>query len=87
MQSQNNDIVVKVASVIAKQFNQDQASINPDILLQDVAQDSLDRIELIMRLEEEFNIEISDEDADALVSVNDVVSFVAAKKQSADHSL
>jgi acyl carrier protein len=44
--------------------------------IEDLGADSLDTVELVMRLEEEFGSEISDEDAEKLVSVGDVIRYI-----------
>ena len=48
-------------------------------LIEDLAVDSLDTIELVMALEEKFNIEIPDEDAEGMNTVDDVIRYVAKK--------
>ena len=47
--------------------------------IEDLGTDSLDTIELVMALEEKFNIEIPDEDAEKIYTVEDVVKYIAAK--------
>ena len=48
--------------------------------IEDLGADSLDIVELVMALEEEFNIEISDEDAEKIRTVKDVVGYIQAHK-------
>ncbi len=48
-------------------------------LIEDLAVDSLDTIELVMALEEKFSIEITDEDSEKINTVEDVVKYIAAK--------
>ena len=47
--------------------------------IEDLGADSLDIVELVMALEEEFNMEIPDEDAEKIQTVNDVVTYISAK--------
>ena len=48
----------------------------PQSTLQDLGADSLDMVEIIMKLEEQFGIEINDEDAEKLHNISDVVDYV-----------
>ena len=48
--------------------------------VEDLGADSLDQVELVMALEDEFNLEIPDEDAEKLKSVNEVLSYVKSKQ-------
>lgn len=60
----------------------EQLSVSPDAvkldskIIEDLGADSLDVVELVMALEEKFNIEIPDSEAEKLVSIQDVVSYV-----------
>ncbi|CZE47132.1 acyl carrier protein [Campylobacter geochelonis] len=60
----------------------EQLSVSPDAvkleskIIEDLGADSLDVVELIMALEEKFEIEIPDSDAEKLISINDVVSYI-----------
>ena len=67
----------KIATLMAEQLGIDKASITPDSeIIKDLGADSLDIVELIMALEEEFDIEIPDADAEKVVTVNDVVDYI-----------
>jgi acyl carrier protein len=66
----------KVIGIIEQRLNLSAGSVYLTNTLKDLGADSLDIVELIMTLEEEFGIEITDEKATALESVGDVVSFV-----------
>ncbi len=63
----------------------DQLGVDPDqmkseaSILDDLGADSLDVVELVMAIEEAFDIEISDEDAEAMRTVGDVESYVSAR--------
>lgn len=67
----------KVKSVLAQQFELDPESITMDTnLIDDLGADSLDVVELIMSLEDEFGIAISDNDADQLYTVGRIVDYL-----------
>jgi len=66
----------KITSIIAEKLNIDAASINAQSTLQDLGADSLDMVDIIMKVEEEFGIEINDEDAEKLHNVQDVINYV-----------
>ena len=73
----------RVRKIIAEQLGVDESEITPQTsFVDDLNADSLDLVELIMSLEEEFSkegksIEISDEDAEKIVTVQDAVNYVA----------
>lgn len=71
-----NDTYAKVIDIIADKLSIDKKSITPQSTLQTLGADSLDMVEIIMKLEEYFGIEINDEDAEKLSSVDDVVNYV-----------
>lgn len=67
----------KVKSVLAQQFEHDPESITMDTnLIDDLGADSLDVVELIMSLEDEFGIAISDNDAAQLYTVGRIVDYL-----------
>ena len=70
------DTSAKVIEIIAQKLKVDKNSVTPTSTLQDLGADSLDLVEIVMRLEEVFGIEINDEDAEKLHNVNDVVEYV-----------
>ncbi|WQY13483.1 acyl carrier protein [Helicobacter pylori] len=66
-----------IQAVIAEQLNIDASQVTPEAkLVKDLGVDSLDIVELIMALEERFNIEISDEQAEKIVNVGDVMRYI-----------
>jgi acyl carrier protein len=70
----------KIRSIIAKQLDIDESKVTEDAnLIEDLKADSLDVVELIMDLEQEFNIEVPDEDLSKILTVGDVVSYVTAR--------
>jgi len=66
----------KVITIIANKLSIDKGSIKPTANLQDLGADSLDLVEIIMKLEEQFGIEIDDAKAEQLKNVQDVVDYV-----------
>ncbi len=66
----------KIISLIAEKLHIDAATINAQSTLQDLGADSIDMVDIIMKIEEEFNIEINDEDAEKLHNVQDVINYV-----------
>ena len=67
----------KVKSIITEQLGVDESEVTPEAdFVDDLGADSLDTVELVMALEEEFGIEISDEDSEKIKTVNDVVKYI-----------
>ena len=73
-----DDIYERVKDVIIEQLGvEDESLITPTTtFIDDLGSDSLDIVELIMGLEEEFDIEIPETDAEKIVSVSDVVEYI-----------
>jgi acyl carrier protein len=72
-----SELFQRVQAVVAEQLGVDQEQVTPEAeFVQDLNADSLDLVELIMQLEEEFGIEISDEEASNIVTVNDALEFI-----------
>lgn len=70
----------KVTSIVGDQLGVDQAALVPEAnLLDDLGADSLDVVELVMALEEEFSIEVPDDDVENIRTIQDIVSYVAGK--------
>ncbi|HMG37348.1 MAG TPA: acyl carrier protein [Blastocatellia bacterium] len=67
----------RVKQVIVDELGVDEAEVTPNArFIDDLGADSLDTVELVMRFEEEFNIEIPDEDAEKIASVRDAVEYI-----------
>ena len=67
----------KVKQIIVEQLGVDESQVdNSASFVEDLGADSLDIVELVMALEEEFNIEISDEDAEKMTTVKDAVEYI-----------
>jgi acyl carrier protein len=70
----------KVIDIIVDKLGVDRAEVTPEaVFVDDLGADSLDLVELIMAMEEEFGMEIADEDAEKLRTVQDVINFVNAR--------
>ena len=68
------DIEQKVKDIIVEQLGVDRNQVTESAkFIEDLSADSLDTVELVMALEEEFKIEIPDEDAEKIVTVGDLV--------------
>ena len=71
----------KVCSIVSEQLSVESGEVKPDSNFQnDLGADSLDTVELVMALEEEFDIEIPDEAAEGIATVGDAVKFIEEKK-------
>ena len=70
----------KIRSIIVEQLSVDESMVTMDTnLMKDLEADSLDAVEIIMAIEEEFDIEIPDEEAEKCQLVGDLVSYVDEK--------
>ena len=69
----------KIRDIIAEQLDVDKESITPETnLMKDLEADSLDAVEIIMAIEDEYGIEIPDEQAEEFQVVQSIVEFVEA---------
>lgn len=67
----------RVKSIIVEQLGVDAEEVNPEAsFVEDLGADSLDTVELIMAFEEEFGVEISDEDAEKIRRVKDATEYI-----------
>ena len=70
----------KVKMIIVDQLGVGESEVTPNAsFVDDLGADSLDTVELVMALEEEFDIEIPDEDAENIITVGDVVKYIETK--------
>ena len=73
----SQEIFVKIKNIIIEQLQVSETAVTEEAsFIDDLGADSLDLVELIMALEEEFGIEIPDGDAEKVVTVGDVVSYI-----------
>ena len=74
------EILTKIRQVVADKLDSDAGDINAEAsFVDDLGADSLDVVELIMGLEDEFAIEITDEEAENIRTVGDAVKFIAER--------
>ena len=73
----------KVKQIIVDQLGVEPEDVTPAAsFVDDLGADSLDRVELVMALEETFGVEIPDEDAEKIATVKDAVTYIESKKKS-----
>ena len=73
------DVLEKVKEIISEQLEISLENIDSDSTFEEMDADSLDLVELVMALEEEFGIEISDEEIENIKSVGDVVEHIQSR--------
>lgn len=67
----------KIKSIIVEQLGVDESLVTPNAsFIEDLGADSLEIVDLIMGIEEEFDIEIEDEDAESISTVEDAVNYI-----------
>jgi acyl carrier protein len=72
----------KVKKIIIDQLGVDEAEVTPEAkFIDDLGADSLDTVELVMALEEEFGVEIPDEDAEKIATVQDAITYIREHKK------
>jgi acyl carrier protein len=72
----------RVREIVAEQLERDVNEVtNEASFIDDLGADSLDIVELVMKMEEEFGIEIPDEEAEKIKTVNDVIQYITAHKK------
>lgn len=77
----SEDLKAKVTAVIVERLGVKEEQVKPEAaFVDDLGADSLDQVELVMALEDEFDLEIPDEDAETLKTVISVLEYVASKK-------
>ncbi|MGI9239184.1 MAG: acyl carrier protein [Verrucomicrobiales bacterium] len=79
----DKSIEEKVKDIIVEQLSVNAEQVNPDAkFIEDLGADSLDTVELVMAFEEEFSIEVPDEEAEKLQTVGDVIRYVEGNGSS-----
>lgn len=75
-----SDLEEKVKGIIVEQLNVDASDVKPEAsFIDDLGADSLDTVQLIMAFEEEFNVEIPDEESVNIKTVGDAIKFITEK--------
>ena len=76
-------IEAKVKSIIADQLGVGEDEIKPESsFIEDLGADSLDIVELVMAMEEEFEVEIPDEEAENIKTVGDAINYINSHKKA-----
>ncbi len=74
------DVEAKVKKIISEQLGVPETDVKPEAsFVNDLGADSLDTVELVMALEEEFGVEIPDEDAEKIATVQNAIDYIKAK--------
>ena len=77
----SDDVKIKINEIIIDKLGIEENAINSNSkFIDDLGADSLDTVELIMQFEEEFEIEIPDEDAEKILSVKQALDYIESKK-------
>jgi acyl carrier protein len=72
-----SDVLNKVVDIVCEQLGADKGDVKSDSsFVEDLGADSLDIVELVMALEEEYGIEIPDEDAEKIKTVQDAINYI-----------
>jgi acyl carrier protein len=72
----------KVKKIIVEQLGVEESQVNPEAkFIEDLGADSLDTVELVMALEEEFGLEIPDEEAEKIATVRDAITYIREHKK------
>jgi acyl carrier protein len=73
-----------VKDIIVEQLGVEEDEVSPEAsFIDDLGADSLDTVELVMAFEEEFNIEIPDEDAEGITTVQDAIDYIKTNVKEA----
>ena len=76
-----SEIADKVKKIVVNQLSVNEDQVTPEAkFIEDLGADSLDQVELVMALEEEFGVEVSDEDSEKLTTVGDAIEYIEKKQ-------
>lgn len=78
---ERTQIADAIQAIIAEQISKPQQSIDENASLESLGMDSLDRVEVVMKIEEKFNVEMSDERVDAINTVRELIDYVDSLKK------
>ena len=74
-------VEARVKEIVCEQLGVSEEEVTPEAsFIEDLGADSLDIVELVMALEEEYEMEISDEDAEKIKTVKDVIDYIESHK-------
>lgn len=77
----NEEILEKLKGIIVERLGVEESLVKEDAnFIDDLSADSLDIVELVMEIEEEFDLEIADSEAEKIVTVGDVVNYIKDNK-------
>lgn len=80
MAESKKELIEKVKQIISEQLGVDEGEVTPSAsFVDDLGADSLDQVELVMALEENFDLEIPDEDAEKIRTVQDAIDYIEKK--------
>ena len=72
-----SDVLNKVVDIVCGQLSVDKADVNPEsAFVEDLGADSLDTVELVMAFEEEFDVEIPDDEAEKITTIQSAVEWI-----------
>ncbi|OGQ94868.1 MAG: acyl carrier protein [Deltaproteobacteria bacterium RIFOXYA12_FULL_61_11] len=69
----------RITSIIVEQLSVDEEMVTREVTLEELGADSLDMVELIMAIEEEFGIDVPEDEQEAIKTVNDVIRYLEDK--------
>ena len=79
----SDDVSSKVKKIVADHLGIEEVKVNDDSsFIDDLGADSLDTVELVMAFEEEFGAEISDSEAEKILTVGDAIKFIESSKSN-----
>lgn len=82
MSLQRNEIETRVKKIVVEQLGVKEDEVTVDAsFVDDLGADSLDTVELVMALEEEFETEIPDEDAEKIITIKDAVNYIVDRME------
>jgi len=74
------DTLDRIVALIAQELKVDPERVNEEVTFQELGADSLDMVQIIMKLEELFGVEINDQDAEKMATLHDVVDYVHERR-------
>jgi len=75
-----DDTLRNIVTIVAEKLGIDKETIKQDSTFQNLGADSIDLVEIIMRMEEQFGMEINDEDAEKMERLDDVVTYIHERR-------